>query len=85
MKGLFIALDALAGLARLHAKQRNQEQALELSLIVLNHPASLQETKDRAKDLLVRLESQLTPLQIETFQVHAGEKSFEATVDDLLK
>ena len=78
------ALDALAGLASLQAKQGDREHALELLLMVLNHPASLQETKDRASDLRVDLETQLTPTQIEAIQAHAGEETFEAVVEDLL-
>ena len=85
MKGLFIALDVLAGLARLQAKQGNQEQALELLLIVLNHPASSQETKNRADHLRTELEAQLTPKRIEAIQVHAKEITYETIVEDLLK
>jgi predicted ATPase/transcriptional regulator with XRE-family HTH domain len=79
------ALDALAGLASLQAKQGATEHALELLLIVLNHPASLQETKDRADHLRAELETQLTPLQVDVIQAHAGEKSFETVMEDLLK
>jgi hypothetical protein len=61
------------------------EHALELLLIVLNHPASFQETKDRASDLRADLEAQLTPTLIEAIQAHAGEKTFDAVVEDLLK
>jgi hypothetical protein len=69
----------------LKAKQGNIDQALEFSLIVLNHPASLQETKDRADRLRAELETQLTPGQIDAIQVHAAEETFEAVVEDLLK
>jgi predicted ATPase/transcriptional regulator with XRE-family HTH domain len=81
----FVALEALAGIATLKAKQGNIEQALELSLIVLNHPASLLETKDRAAHLRAELESQLTGQQIEAAQARAQAKTFEATVDEVLK
>ena len=84
-QGTFVALEALIGIAMLKAKQGNIERALELSLIVLDHPASLQETKDRAIQLQVELEAQLAPAQIELIQAHSGEKTFEAVVEDLLK
>ena len=64
-QGTFVALEALVGFAALKAKQGNIEQALELSLIVLNHPASLQETKNRADPLRAELEAHITPTQIE--------------------
>jgi predicted ATPase/transcriptional regulator with XRE-family HTH domain len=80
-----VALEALAGLASLQAKQGDREHALELLLMVMNHPASLQVTKNRADRLRAELETQLTPTQIEAIQAHTGEKTFEAVVEDLLK
>ena len=80
-----VALEALAGFASLQAKQGDREYALELLLIVLNHPASYQETKNRASGLRAELEAQLTSSQCEATQTHAGEKTFEAVVGDLLK
>lgn len=81
----FVALEALIGIAVLKAKQGNVEQALELSLIVLNHPASLQETKDRANALRSELKAQLTPTEIEAIQDRTGEKTFDAVVEDLIR
>ena len=82
--GIPVALEALTGFASLQANQGNMGYALEILLIVLNHPASLQETKNRAGDLRVEIEAQLTPIQIELIQAHAGEKTFETVVEDLL-
>ena len=83
--GTPVALEALAGFASLKSKQGDIEHALELLFIIFDHPASLQETKNRATHLLTELEAQLTPLQIETIQAHAGEEGFETVVEDLLK
>jgi tetratricopeptide (TPR) repeat protein len=85
MHGTPVALEALAGLASLQAEEGDMKYALELLLMVLNHPASFQETKNRASDLQADLEAQLTPTQIEAIQTHAAEKTFEAVVEDLLK
>lgn len=84
IQGIFVALEALVGIAMLKAKQRNIEQALELTLLVLNHPASLPETKNNASALRMELEAQLTPLQIEAIQARAREITFETVVEDLL-
>ncbi len=84
-QGTFVALEALVGIAMLKANQGKIEQALELSLIVLNHPASLAETKNLADHLHKKLEAQLAPTQIEPIQVHAREKTLEAVVEELLK
>lgn len=83
--GTPVALEALAGFAILKAKQGDMEHALELLFIIFDHPASLQETKNRATHLRTELEAQLTPLQIETIQAYAGEETFETVVEDLLK
>ncbi|HET9588762.1 MAG TPA: hypothetical protein VFO91_08225, partial [Anaerolineales bacterium] len=80
-----VALEALAGFASLQAKQGDLEHALQLLLMVFNHPASLQETQNRASGLRADLKAQLTPAQIEAIQAHAAEKTFEAVVEDLLK
>ena len=82
--GTPVALEALAGFASLEAKQGNNEHALELLLIILGHPASFQETKDRASNLQAQLEAKLSPTLIEAIQARTGEKTFEAVVEDLL-
>jgi len=84
-QSMFVALEALVGIAMLKAKQGNAEQALELSSIILNHPASLQETKNRARSLQAELETQLIPREIQEIQTHAPEKSFKAVVEALLR
>ena len=79
------ALDALVGLASLQAKQGDREHALELLLVVLNHPSSLQDTKNRAAQLRAELEALLTPSQIESIQANAEEETLESVVEKLLK
>jgi len=83
-RGIFIALEALAGFASLHAKRGDIEQALELLLIVLNHPSSIQDTRNRAEILRVELESRLTPQQIQAVQAQAQKQSLDQVVNELL-
>jgi hypothetical protein len=82
--GTPVALEALVGLASLRAKRGDIEPALELLLIVLNHPASSQETKNRAEILRVELESRLTPQQIQAVQAQARKQSFDQVVSQFL-
>jgi predicted ATPase/DNA-binding XRE family transcriptional regulator len=77
-KAIPVALDVLVGLAQLYARTDESEQALELSYHVWNHPASTQEARDRAHQLLEELEAHLTPLQIEAAQARAQAGRFEA-------
>jgi predicted ATPase/transcriptional regulator with XRE-family HTH domain len=84
-RGIFIALEALVGFASLQTKRGDMEQALELLLIVLNHPVITHETRKRAAHLRAELESQLTSQQIEAVHARAQVKTFEAIVDEILK
>jgi hypothetical protein len=45
-RGIPVVLKVLAGFASLQAKRGTMEHTLDLLLIILNHPASLQETKN---------------------------------------
>ncbi|MCK6623745.1 MAG: tetratricopeptide repeat protein [Anaerolineae bacterium] len=76
-----LALDALIGLAYLQAQTGEAEQALELSTYVLHHPASTQETKDRAGRLVAELEPQLSPRQLEAVRMQV--KTFEVIVEEI--
>ena len=60
------------------------EEAYILLLHTLTHLASTHETRSRAVHLRAELERQLTPTQIEAIQAHAGEKTFESVVEELL-
>jgi len=61
-------LSALTGLAALEAGQNANQEALERVLYVLRHPASPQETKDRAARLRTKLESGLPQAAVEAAQ-----------------
>jgi hypothetical protein len=60
------------------------EQAIELLALVLHHPASEQETKDRAKHLLAELESGLPPESISAAQARAKARSLDAVAEEIL-
>jgi hypothetical protein len=79
------ALDALVGLASLQAKQGDIEQALKLLLVVLNHPASSQETKDQAELSRMELEAQLIPQQIQAAQAKVRNLSIEQVFNQVLE
>ena len=83
--GTPVALEALVGIASLQAKRGHREYALELLLILLNHPANDQETKNRAAHLHAELEAQLTRPQVEAALARAQAKTFEAIVEEVLK
>lgn len=68
----------------MRVKQGNPEVAYEMVLVVLNHPATYQETRDRAQGLQEILVVQLTPAQFEYIQSHAEKRSFQALIDGLL-
>ncbi len=63
---VMLQLRHLVGVARLFAYTNHLAEALEIIAFVQHHPASWQETKDRAKSLLQELDCQLTPEIITT-------------------
>ncbi len=80
-----MALYLLIGLANLLAKRGDIERALEMTLMISNHPASSHETKNRAAHLRTELEMQLTKLQMEVAQARAQAKSFEKVVHEVFE
>jgi hypothetical protein len=78
-------LEALLGIAALKAKRGDVAQALQVAVLVLNHPLAVQDNKDRAARLRVQLEEQLTPAQIEDIQARAREATFDSVVSELLR
>jgi predicted ATPase/DNA-binding XRE family transcriptional regulator len=78
-------LDSLAGMAWIYAGQGKEELAMDLVIQVEKHPAVTQDTKARAEALRLKLETQLTPTQIQMAQARASEKSFESVVGELLR
>lgn len=81
---VLLAIEALIGLAHLQARAGDCDQALELSIFVLNHPACTQESKERADQLRVEIEADLTAGQIESAHKQAQTKSLEVLVEELL-
>jgi len=79
-----LALDVLTRLGDLQAQAGHAEQALELPICVLNHPASTQETKDRATQLRTQVRTQLAPQQIQAIEARSQARSFETLVAELL-
>lgn len=77
------ALDALVGLATLIVDDGAGERALQLCMVVLNHPATSHESKDMAARLRDQLEAQLTPQQIEAAHARAQSLTLEGLVADL--
>jgi len=78
------ALDAMAGLATMSAKNSNAERALELVNHVLQHPDTPHDAKSRAERLRAELEARLTPQQIQAAQAQAQKQSFDQMVDQVL-
>ena len=84
-KAIPIALDALAGLARLQAQAGRAEQALVLCHCILSHPSGERETKDRVEQLRAEVEPKLSTPQVESARVKAREKAFDGIVQETLE
>ena len=75
-----MTLDILTGLAHLLAQEGEEERAVELLVFPLNHAASKQETKDKARHLFSKLTPQLPRQIIET----AEEKGKAGKLDEFV-
>lgn len=84
-KALPIALDALLGLGALHAQSGKPEDALAMCYYILNHSFSEDETKGRAEQLRVALETKLNPTRVTAARAMAAENSFDEIVNVALQ
>ena len=78
-----IALDALLGLAQLYGCAGNSEKALWLSYYIVNHTASIRETKERANQIIVETEKGLDNKQIRMIKKGVSDQSLETIVNSL--
>jgi tetratricopeptide (TPR) repeat protein len=81
---LAMVLETLCGFAHLSARIGQPERALELLALVLSHPASAQECKDRAARLQVELRADLPPEVVEEAQERGRARGLDTTVAELL-
>lgn len=79
-----IVHDALLGFAALRMAEGAIESAFELVLYILQHPASTQAAKDRAKQLRREIEAQLTTEQIMTIHAQTPHKTLASLIQELL-
>lgn len=88
-----VALDALVGLVILQVKEQMttaepelavKEQALEWLTLVLNHPASRKETKDRASSLMSELTAELSPQTITAAQARGQSRKLDEIAVEIL-
>ena len=83
-RGIFIALDALVGMAGLEMKRGDPVHALALLVVILNHPATVQETRARATHLRAELEAQMTRRKVDAAHEWVKDKTFESIVEEVL-
>jgi len=82
--GILTTIDALVGFAGLLAKRGDQQRALQLLLLSMNHPATISEIKVRAGKLADELKLQLSQEQIESAQNFVKVNTVESVVKEIL-
>ncbi len=82
--GTPVVLEVFVGLANLYAKHEDITYALKLLFVVLNHPASLPETLNRARNLQDILEAQSENSQVEAARAWAQTNPFQVVFNELL-
>lgn len=79
-----VALEALAGLAAWQAQVGAADRALELALLVLQHPASTPKTKTQVERLLEKSDTNLPSEQSAALRAQTQGKDLDAAVRELL-
>ena len=77
-------MEALVGFDDLLIKRRPYQDGLQILLIFIRHPATIQETKDRAKQTAAETEEKLSIEDVAAAQVFATEHTYESVVQELL-
>jgi len=85
VKGTPLILESILDMAHVRVTQGKFEEAYKMLLVVLNHPAMAQETRNRASILRAELEAKLTLTEIEAIQTRAEEKTLDRVVEELLE
>ena len=80
IQSLSMVMEVLVESALLLAEERKGERALETLAFVLNHPATEARTRDRAKDLLMRLSSQWPSAVVAAAQERGKKRKLEEVV-----
>ncbi|MDQ3751094.1 MAG: tetratricopeptide repeat protein [Acidobacteriota bacterium] len=79
-----IALDVLAGMASLLARENGKEnEALEISAFIINHPAAWKVTKEATQAVLSALESKLTNENFTAASESAARREIEDVIASL--
>jgi hypothetical protein len=77
-------LHLLLGPVRLFAHRGEAARAVELAALAMDHPSSIQETKDKASALLDELRGDLAPDLFAAAEERGRVRDLDATVEELL-
>lgn len=78
-----LMLESLAGLAQLALQDHTYQQALEVSIFVKDHPASTQETRDRARQIGMKATKHVSSEQIQEIKEKISKQTLETIVNAL--
>ena len=79
-----LRLHVLLGPIKWLARKGNLEGAVELAALILHHPASVEETQSRTRQLLAELQRQLEPTAFAAAQERGQAQDLDATVRELV-
>lgn len=83
-QGILTALDVLVDVAGIYAKRGDIQHALQLALISLNHPASIQSTRVQAEKIIGELKEKTSLEDLETAKRLAKESVLESVIEKIL-
>ncbi len=80
-----LALMALVGVANLKASSGEDEMALGLAFVIVEHPAASHDSKERASNILAETAGKLNQYQVRSAREQLANKPLEEIVEMLLK
>jgi len=84
-KAVPVALNVLVGIADIWIHRDEHLQALQIIAFVLQHPATAQQTRDRAERLQAQIESEVNPHERAAARERARTQSLEEVVEQALR
>ncbi len=80
-----LVLEVLTGIARLLSREGRSGKALEVLAVVLHHPASDRETRERAEHLRTDLQTALPPEAVAASLARGAEREIEQVLEEFLR
>jgi len=85
IKAIPLILEVLVGIAKLFAKENKNENALRVLALILHHPASTKDLKERAERFFSDLKAHFTTQEIDAIRKSVETRKLEEVVNEIIE